>query len=96
MKRPKIKAHIYTNGSFVHHVSANGRVGDRPGHRCTSGCRRVWHWRYVITVNGKEFAADGTGSWRPLFDQAFRELIALKLIAGQVTHSYARRVDIAA
>ena len=84
MTRPMIRARVFTSRSRMYHQDAWGRVGDYPGHRCTSQCGRLWTWHYLVTVNGETLAADNTGSWRVIYDLALEKTTQTRILAGQL------------
>ena len=86
MTYPTIRAQVFTSRSRMFHQDRRGRVGDYPGHRCTSKCGRMWTWHYLVTVNGEPLAADNTGSWRVIYDLALKKTTQARILAG---HLYA-------
>ena len=84
MTYPIIRARVFTSRSHMYHQDPWGRVGDYPGHRCTTKCRRIWTWHYQVTVNGETLAADNTGSWRVIYDLALKTTTQARILAGQL------------
>lgn len=85
--RSTVKGKVYAGRPHWIHFSDRGVIvhpAFTEHYFCTRRCRKVRTWYFQVLIDGKVFATDNTGAWRPIFDAAHNNVGALRKVEGSI------------